>query len=145
MEKLARLAGYRFVLRNILHPKSITAATPIKVKMTWANVGVAKLYHPYELQLELINEQGKPVTKVVVDTDPRDWLPGEQIITTQLPTNGLVPGQISLATTGLPPGRYTLTVALRDKTQHLPAIKLAMDAPEKDGRYTVGKIEITRR
>ena len=130
LEKLARLAGYRFVLRKIAHEKSVSAGAPLTVKMDWANVGVGKLYRPYQLRLELINDAGQTVSSAVTDTDPRDWLPGEQTFSTKIRTSRL------------PPGQYTLSVALTDKAQQRPALKLAMDAPEKDGHYQVGIIRV---
>ncbi|MEI8319641.1 MAG: hypothetical protein WCH79_16985, partial [Planctomycetia bacterium] len=44
LEKLARMAGYRFVLRENTPEKSVGQGSSLTVKMKWANVGVAKLY-----------------------------------------------------------------------------------------------------
>ena len=130
MEKLARLAGYRFVLRKITHEKSVSVGTRLNVKMAWANVGVGKLYRPYQLELDLINDRGQRVSSAAADTDPRDWLPGEQAVDATLSTAGLVPGN------------YTLTAALTDKAHQRPTLKLAMAAPEKDGHYQVGFVRV---
>jgi len=133
LDKLTRLAGYRFALKEMSHEKSITAGSNLNVEMKWANVGVGILYHPYVLQLSLRNNTGQTVATSVANTDPREWLPGELDIATQM----LVPA-------GLPNGDYTLAVALIDpNNQHRP-LNLAMDAPVKDGWYLVSQVKIER-
>jgi hypothetical protein len=42
----------------------------------------------------------------------------------------------------LEPGEYTLDVALIDPARQHPPLHLAIDAPEKDGWYTLAKITI---
>jgi len=86
LEKLARLAGYRFVLREITHDKSVSHPGTLNMKMKWANVGVAKLYRPFNLQISLRNSAGETATTTTVaDADPRAWLPGERDITASVP------------------------------------------------------------
>ena len=43
---------------------------------------------------------------------------------------------------GLPSGEYTVAVALTDSTNHRRPIKLAMDAPEKEGWYLVSQVSV---
>jgi hypothetical protein len=132
LEKLARLAGYRFVMREIAHEKSVRQGAPLNIKMKWDNVGVAKLYHSFKLQFCLCNTAGEKVaTTNVNDTDPRDWLPGARDITASVP----IPSS-------LPLGEYTLAVALTDPKNQRPPIKLAMDVPEKDGWYQVSRFVV---
>jgi hypothetical protein len=42
----------------------------------------------------------------------------------------------------VPSGTYTLAVAITDPANQRPPLKLAMDAPEKDGWYQVGSVTI---
>ena len=132
LEKLARMAGYRFVLREIAHEKSVKPGTSLALKMKWANVGVGKLYRPCKLQISLQDKTRQvAATSTVADVDPRDWLPGERDISASMPTPS-----------GLPSGEYTVAVAVTDSINHQRPIKLAMDAPEKEGWYLVSHVSV---
>lgn len=128
LEKLARLAGYRFVLRKIAYEDHLLPGNQLQAKMTWANVGVGKLYRPFTLQLALRNTADQTVSAVTAEADLREWLPGEREVV------------LSLKVPELPSGIYALLVAMTDTTQQRPPIKLAMDAPEKEGWYQVGSV-----
>lgn len=53
LQRLARLAGARFVLREREHEGSAQPGTRLDLRMKWANVGVGKLYHAYVLRFFL--------------------------------------------------------------------------------------------
>ena len=131
LNKLARLAGYRFVLREVAHEKSVARGAALAVKMKWANVGVGKLYRPFQLQLSLVNGAGQTVATAIAAADPRDWLPGER----DVPAPLLIPAS-------LPPGEYTLAVALTDPANQHSPLQLAMDAPVKQGWYQVSRVKV---
>lgn len=131
LNKLARLAGYRFVLLELTHPATVKRGADIGLKMKWANVGVGKLYRPFKLHLSLLDAAGLPVVNFEAKADPRDWLPGERDLVASIP----LPAAVK-------PGSYTLAVALMDPTGQRPPLRLAMDAPEQDGRYTVTKVKV---
>ncbi|MBI5820630.1 MAG: DUF4832 domain-containing protein [Verrucomicrobia bacterium] len=131
LEKLARLAGARFVLRELTHPKSVKSGASLPLQMKWANVGVGKLHHRYVVQFSLLDAAGQPVFSANAKADPRDWLPGERDLTEslQLPAT-------------LKPGDYTLAVQLADPSGQRRPFRLAMDAPEKEGRYLVSHVKL---
>jgi hypothetical protein len=131
LEKLARLAGYRFVLREVAHQKSVQRGVALDVTMKWANVGVAKLFHPFDLRLSLRNAAGQTVVTNNVSADPREWLPGEHDVAAvvQIPAS-------------LERGDYTLAVALIEPTSPGRTLSLAMDAPAKDGWYLVSQVRV---
>ena len=131
LEKLARLAGYRFVLREVAHEKSVQLGAALDVTMKWANVGVAKLYHPFDLRLSLRNAAGQTVVTNKANTDPREWLPGERDVAAvvQIPAS-------------LERGDYTLAVVLIDPANPGRTLNLAMDAPAKDGWYLVSHVRV---
>ena len=131
LQKLARLAGYRFVLRELALKKSVLRGEVLDVKMKWANVGVGKLYDDFELQLSLRNSVGQTVATTTADTDPRKWLPGEYDVAAQIPIPII-----------LPIGEYTLAVALVDKSARRRPLNLAMAAPAKAGWYQVGILSV---
>jgi len=131
LEKLARLAGYRFVLREVAHEKSVQRGATLDVTMKWANVGVAKLYHPFDLRLSLRNSAGQTVVTNKADTDPREWLPGERDV-----------AEVVQIPAGLERGDYTLAVSLIDPANPKRTLSLAMDAPAKDGWYLVSQVRV---
>jgi len=131
LDKLSRLAGYRFVLRELQHEKAVRRGAELNVRMTWANVGVGKFYHAYELQLCLRDSAGQTVATTVANTDPRDWLPGDREIKTKL-----------MISSNLPSGQYGLAISIADKTGQRPPLILAMDAPVTNGWYIVSQITI---
>ena len=131
LEKLARLAGYRFVLRELAHEKSVRRGAALDVKMKWANVGVGKLYRPFQVAACCATTPVKRIASTDATADPRDWLPGEHDVAVLLP----VPAS-------LPPGEYTLAVAVSDPANQHPPLQLAMDAPAKLGWYQVSRVKV---
>jgi hypothetical protein len=131
LEKLARLAGARFVLRELVHPKTVKPCASLPLQMKWANVGVGKLYHRYVLRFSLLDAESRPVFTADTKSDPRDWLPGERNLTEslQLPAT-------------LPPGDYALAIEMADAAGQRRSFRLAMDAPEKEGRYTLSRLRV---
>jgi len=131
LEKLARLAGARFVLRELAHERIARRGSTLDLEMTWANVGVGKLYRPYVLRLFLLGANGVPVLTSDARADPRSWLPGEYKFTESLS----IPTKLKV-------GEYTLAVALVAASGQSPPFRLAIEAPEKDARYEVGEVEV---
>lgn len=131
LEKLARLAGYRFVLREAAHEKSAKRGSALNLQTKWSNVGVGKLYRPYVLRLAVRNPAGQTVATADSKADPRDWLPGDHEATAswQVPSD-------------LQPGEYSLAVSLLDPSNPRQRLHLATDAPSAEGWYTVGRVTI---
>ena len=50
MEKLARLAGARLVLREVTHEAEVNRGAALHLEMKWANVRVGKPYYPYAMR-----------------------------------------------------------------------------------------------
>lgn len=131
LEKLARLAGYRFVLHELTKPKTAHAGESVPLTMEWENVGVGKLYTAYTLKVELRNNSHEVVAETAVATDPREWLPGKSSIATSLQ----LPASLS-------PGEYSISLGIFDAAGKRPSLHLAMDAPEENSWYTVGTITV---
>jgi hypothetical protein len=131
LEKLARLAGARFVLRELAHEKKVTRGAALHLEMKWANVGAGKLYHPYVLRFPLLDTEGRVCLTVDAKEDPRQWLPGEYVVveTLQLPAT-------------LKVGEYTLAVALVDPTGQRRPFQLAIDVQQDGDRYPVSRVTL---
>jgi hypothetical protein len=131
LEKLARLAGYRFVLRELAHEKTVKRGATLNVTLKWANVGVGKLHRPYGLRLFLLDAGGQPAHLTDAKADPRDWLPGERDVTVPMP----VPSRLKA-------GEYTLALALVDPTHQRRALRLAIECQETEDRYGVSRVKV---
>jgi hypothetical protein len=99
--------------------------------MKWANVGVGKLHHRHALRFSLLDADGRPVFSADAKSDPRDRLPGEHNLTESL----RLPAKLK-------PGDYTLAVELADPSGQRRSFRLAMQAPEKDGRYELSRVTV---
>lgn len=131
LEKLARLAGARFVLREVAHQQTVERGTALELQMAWANVGVGRLHRRYVLRFFLFDAAGQAALTADALADPRDWLPGEHHLTEMLP----VPATLKA-------GDYTLGLALVDPTGRGRAFRLAMDAPEQETCYTISTLRV---
>jgi hypothetical protein len=131
LEKLARLSGYRFVLRELVHEKTVKRGASLDLTMKWANAGMGKLYRPFVLRLTLLDTGGKPAFTADAKADPREWLPGDRNIVERISMPGI-----------LPPGEYTLALTLADPVRPGRWIRLAIDAPETDGFYSVSRLTL---
>ncbi len=131
LEKLARMAGARFVLRELEHERSVKPGAPLNLRMKWANVGVGKLYHAYALRFFLFEATGGLVFTGDGKADPRDWLPGERDLTESF----LVPPTLNA-------GEYLLALALVDPRGERRPFRLAIDAPQNQERYELSRLKI---
>jgi hypothetical protein len=100
--------------------------------MKWSNVGVARLYARYGLELSLLGAQGKVVERRLTAVDPRSWLPGE------ISCEGTID-----VDAGIQPGVYGIGLALVDSGGR-PAIRLAIEHPQVDLRYSIGEVIVAR-
>ncbi len=134
LDKLARLAGARLVLRELSHEKSVKPGDRVSLKMKWANVGVGKLYRPYVLRFALLDAGGKIAFTADGAADLRRWLPGEFEVSESF----AVPADLKA-------GEYSLALRVVDPSGGRRPFQLAIDAPQADGRYTLSQIGIEVR
>jgi len=121
--------GYRFVLRRLEYARRAKAGTMAPLHMWWLNAGVAPVYRPYELALQIMSPSGLATIKLPVDV--RKWLPGDAVYD----------GSIYIPPT-LKSGDYRLRVALLDPRTEQPAIRLATEGRQPDGWFDVGAVSI---
>jgi hypothetical protein len=132
LQRLGRLAGYRFVLREVSHPDGVKPGETLNVAMKWSNVGVGKLYRRYPLALYLLDPAGSIACRQVqAEVDSTRWLPGDIAVT----------GSLQVPAT-LRAGQYTLGVALIDPATEKPAIRLASDPAQVDRIYRLSDVTV---
>jgi hypothetical protein len=124
-DQFQKQIGYRFVLKRLEYPAQVKLGEMAQFNMWWFNAGIAPLYRPYVLALE--------VSDVVMplDADVRQWLPGDSVYENTV----YVPRELK-------PGKYRLRVALLDPRTRMPAIRLAIAGRQNDGWYDVGEIAV---
>lgn len=120
--------GYRFELRRIEYPTSIRSGSDAAFHMWWVNAGVAPVYRPYVLALQL---HGSRDSTIELPVDVRKWLPGDTLV------------EEALTIPDLPAGEYRVRVALLDPRSRRPAIALGIAGKAADGWYDLGAIEVT--
>jgi hypothetical protein len=121
--------GYRFILRRIQYARRAKAGTMVPLHMWWLNAGVAPVYRPYEVAVQIVSPTGMAIIKLPVDV--RKWLPGDAVYD----------GTVYIPPT-LKSGDYKLRVALLDPRTRQPAIRLAIEGRQPDGWYEVGAVSI---
>lgn len=122
--EIPAVLGARLTLRRMMFPRELTAGGPMPLRMWWQNLGNAPMYRDAEICLELYD--GKKRYPILLPEG--EFRPGM--------------GDSTVNTTARLPdvlGVFDLRCALRCRGNML---KLAMDAPEENGMYTVGQITL---
>ncbi len=128
-DEFQKKMGYRFILRRLEYPQIVLAGTMQMIHMWWLNAGVAPVYRPYELAIELHSASSSAEIKLPVDV--RKWLPGDAVYDGTI----YIPESLKL-------GSYRLRVAMLDPRTGRPAIKLAIEGLQPDGWYDLAPIEV---
>lgn len=118
------ILGPRMTLRRLMFPRDLTAGGPMPLRMWWQNLGTAPMYRDAEVCLELYDGKERfPLT-----VPEALFRPGV--------------GDSTLNTTARLPrvrGTFALRCGLRCRDV---MVKLAMEAPEEDGMYTLGQVTL---
>jgi len=129
VDKWLNKMGYRFVVRQFIHPSYVRRQGQLEFTSQWENLGVAPIYKDYQLAVRLRNAQKTII--LPVDANIREWLPGDIICDDKL----FIPYDAPL-------GKYQLEIAIVAPVSHEPRVKLAIEGKTDDGWYSIGEIEI---
>jgi hypothetical protein len=99
------------------------------VSMWWLNAGVAPVYRPYWLAIQISSPSGSAIIRT--DADIRKWLPGDAVFDSTV----YVPATLK-------PGTYRFRLAMLDPRTEQPAIRLAIEGRQDDGWYDLGEITV---
>jgi hypothetical protein len=130
-EFLKRL-GYRLVIRELQHSTKVRPGGELLVASQWENVGVAPMYHRWPLAYRLRSSSGQIVGQWTSQADPRQWLPG-----TPHEARDVV-----LMASEIPPGTYSLDLAVLDRDGGSAHVALAVEGGRADLWYAVSKIVV---
>ena len=129
VDRWLKKMGYRFVLRNFAFPEYVKPNEKFLFKSWWENKGVAPCYKKFQLAIRL---KGKKRTQVLLTkADITTWLPGDTIYDDSV----FIPFD-------MPVGEYEFQVGIVDDQTKTPKVKLAIEGRDKDGWYTISKIEV---
>jgi hypothetical protein len=129
--------GYRILPERIEYSREALSGGEIRFSSRWINTGAGVLYRHYPLRVSLVAASGKEVYSAVCeDFDITRLIKGE---TYEYSTVFPLPGAAAL-----PPGKYSLQIALADKNNsNRPAIKMPIGSTTNTtASYTTGNIEI---
>jgi hypothetical protein len=131
-EEFQKKMGYRFILRRLEYTKVVEAGTMMPVHMWWLNDGVAPVYAPYDLAMELRSPESSKIIQIPVDV--RKWLPGDAVFDGTV----YVPDDFAA-------GAYDLRIAMLDPRTGKPAIRFANEGRQDDGWYAMGSLTVKPR
>lgn len=150
VERFLRRLGYRLVLKELKHPRSIRAGEVLQLSMKWQNVGSAPCYKPYRLAYQIANDNG--YQKVIAgDVTVDGWLPGSMDAFTEefiKDPKDLPPGRIVMVADdvtmpgSVPPGNCTLSIGVVGQNSTNPIVQLGISGRQDDGWYPVSQIEV---
>jgi Domain of unknown function (DUF4832)/Beta-galactosidase len=130
IERFLKLCGYRFVLRRITWPRTLSAAQGhLPIALEIENAGVAPVYRDYILGVKLTRGSQSVSLKAVARV--RDWLTGTHSVEEQL----LLPSSLTV-------GDYDISLGILDPVELRPAIQLANKGMDEDGWFPLGVVQI---
>jgi hypothetical protein len=138
-----RLAGYRYVVKQVTHPSSVRAGSSIEVGMTWVNTGYAPAYarmgQELRLRVYLLDSRGRIAHNWLLNANPNTWMPADPMPGSppeqQIRERLRVPGSLA-------GGRYRLAVAIVNTRDWKP-IQLAVEGLDSKGRLPLGTLQIS--
>jgi hypothetical protein len=134
IEELLEKIGYRLVLKEITYTSALKPGQTFLFEMTWENIGLAPPYFKtWPLVIFITDPQNNVVlAEQQLTPNIRTWLPNEPV---------QLSGTLATPTT-LAPGDYTLRLAFVDPTSRQPALTLAIDGRDDQGRYLIGPVKV---
>ena len=129
-----KISGYRYVLSSLtLSP--LATGQSFTATSAWANVGIAPIYQPWQIHMQLRNASNAVVFDTTSAFDLRDLLPADGKPTTQADTWTL-PADLT-------PGTYHVHVFIPPLNTYVPALQLAIEGKQSDGSYDLGNVVVT--
>lgn len=135
---MARYVGYRFVLKELIHPSKIKKGETFSVKYKWKNKGSSPCYKNYAMLLTLANKNGNIIWENI-------QLPNVPTSSLKLDSNCIVNDELKWEipmNSKIQNGIYDLYIGIRDIKNSDIKIELAIGNKDNQKRYKIGRIEI---
>jgi Domain of unknown function (DUF4832) len=130
--RLQKALGYRFVIKQASFTAAVAMGGSLDVSLSIANVGNAPFYYPWPVEVSLLDDARKVVWRsTFAAADVTRWLPG----------GALSPLEGTFSPT-VPPGTYTLAVAVLDPAGDAPSLRFANANYYRGGRTPIGRVAV---
>lgn len=126
-EYIERHLGYRYVIRDVSVQKRGWIWEKRCISIEIENVGYAPRYTPCEVELILVNTENGHIENIIVDSDVRQWRPGE---------NSIVSVDIGEKADGI----YEVWLSVKDQYEQ-PVFFANDNRIKKDGSCFLGTIK----
>lgn len=131
LDKLHKKLGYRFVLQNVDHVKSINSGSTLTVNIKVDNKGVAPFYYNWPLAVYLVSSDQQVVLQHTLDIDIKTWLPGVNNSADSFD----IPDTVD-------PGKYDVFLAILDADTQKPGVMFANTGRDDEGKYLVSILSV---
>ncbi|MCX6381959.1 MAG: DUF4832 domain-containing protein [Armatimonadetes bacterium] len=115
-QQMVRRMGYDFAWSQLEIPPILTSGVLFRFTLRGENRGVAPFYHRWKLEFALLDRNGKPVVRIPLRTDIRQFMPGAIRIEEEILCSA-------------PIGDYSLAIGLCDPATNQPGVKFGNDLP----------------
>ncbi|MDZ7401793.1 MAG: DUF4832 domain-containing protein [candidate division KSB1 bacterium] len=132
LDKLHKMLGYRFVLRDVVFEKNINRGDTLKLTIRVENKGVAPFYLPWPVVIYFVDSDGTAKLEHVTGVNITQWLPG--LHTEQIEI--FIPESVPL-------GTYDLKIAIPDPDFKIVGILFANKGKDELGRFLLGRLQIS--
>ena len=131
--RLGKTAGYRLVLDELVLPGTILAGSTFDITTRWENTGVAPVYEPWQVAVQLRK----------AGSDEVAWETTSGIeLTTVLPGNVSEQSDRVTVPGNLGQGAYDVVVVVQDPRQTRAPLALALADVQPDGSYRLGSVSV---
>ena len=131
--RLGKTAGYRLVLDELVLPGTILAGSTFDITTRWENTGVAPVYEPWQVAVQLRK----------AGSDEVAWETTSGIeLTTVLPGNVSEQSDRVTVPGNLGQGAYDVVVVVGDPRQTRAPLALALADVQPDGSYRLGSVSV---
>ncbi|MCB0284709.1 MAG: DUF4832 domain-containing protein, partial [Calditrichaeota bacterium] len=131
LDKLHKKLGYRFVLRDVDHVKSLNRGADLTVNISVENKGVAPFYYDWPLVIYLVSKDHQVVFQRNLSIDIKKWLPG----TNNVSDTFEIPGSVET-------GDYNIYLAIVDPDTQEPGVMFANTNRDDQGKYLVSILSL---
>ena len=131
--RVGKTAGYRLVLDELVLPGTILAGSTFDITTRWENTGVAPVYEPWQVAVQLRKAGSDEVAwETTSGIELTSVLPGGPLEQSDRVT---VPGNVAQ-------GEYDVVVIVQDPRQTRAPLALALADVQPDGSYRLGSVSV---
>lgn len=137
-----KAAGYRILVEGGSISSTVISGSNFEVSLNWKNVGIAPTYEKWDVVFELKDSNNSIVWSGISKFSPgaKDLAPAllPSDVATTAKDNFTLPA-------GVPAGKYTLDLVIRDPTGYRSPLPLAIEGQHDDGSYTLKTMNVVAK